>query len=164
MSFLNHIPFGLIGLGLAVLDFTGVSKKLEAHLVKFAQWERAFGEEARASIGTLDVAYHRDAIPSFLFNYGIGAICIVVTVWVYGNAGWLETPLSWLASWPLWSIVIWGPVALIVLYIFDHFAKEILGYLVCWLLWAPIWVLSRPKAGIVGTLGLAVAAVDNFLG
>jgi len=164
MSFLNHIPFGLIGLGLAVIDFTGASKKLEAWIVQFAQWERAFGNEARANIGTLDPAYHRDAFPDFLFGYGLASICLVGIALIYGTVGWLEIPIAWVSDWPTWSFVVLAPVAVIGLYIFDHFAKEILGYLVCLVIWAPLWVLSRPKAGFVGTLGLIIAAADNWLG
>lgn len=163
MSFINHIPFGLIGLGLAVLDFTGASKKLEAVLARYIEHEKRDAAEAREHLFTTDISHHwprfKASVPGAL------VLAVVFTgLWLWAGdqdkALWI---IDWLPRWPWWSVIFWGPVALLAFYVFDHVTDWGFIYVVSILIWRILWLLSIPKAGIVGTLGLLIALADNLI-
>ena len=163
MSFLQAIPFGLIGLGLAVLDFTGASRKLEAILAQYVAYERQYAQDARETLLTTDFQYHKREFVSFLPVFVVSIIIIGVGWWLQrdGAAGqWLTSVLM---SIPIWLLIVLGLLVVFIVYALNHILSQSFSYLVSIVLWFPLWLLSQPKAGIVGSIGLLVAVLDNFV-
>ena len=163
MSFLQAIPFGLIGLGLAVLDFTGASRKLEAVLRRYVEYERRYALETKKLIFTTDLDFHKQKLKRTLPVTALAVLVIAIAWAMMGESNqalWIE---KWLPEWPIWSILLWAPALFLIWYVVSHLVGEFLGYATSVVLWFPLWLLSLPKAGILGTIGLIVAAADNFL-
>ena len=163
LSLLEAVPFGLIGLGLAVLDFTGASRKLEAVLRRYVEYERQYGHEARATLLTTDLQFHKKEFASFLPFLGAGLIILAAGWWLKrdGAAGqWLTHAVL---STPAWVLVVLVLGGIVVAYVLNHLLSQTFSYVMSLILWAPLWLLSRPKAGILGSCGLVVAVLDNVV-
>ncbi|MFC6199202.1 hypothetical protein [Ponticaulis profundi] len=163
MISLEGIPFGLIGLAIAVLDFTGTSKKIEAALARYIEVEKQDAVEAKAQLLTTDLAYHWHAFRSFVPGALIG-IGFFTGLWFWlGENNKLLWLIDWLPNWPWWSFVYWGPLLLVILYILDHLTIEGFRFGISVIIWRMFWILSLPKSGIVGSIGLIIAIADNLL-
>jgi|GEM_PF-1383280 len=163
LSFLQNIPFGLIGLGFAVLDFTGASRKLEAMLARYVAYERQYAQEARGTLLTRDFQYHRREFVSFLPVLALSVLILGLGWWIQrdGEVGqWLTSVFT---SAPIWLVVGFAFSAVFIAYVLNHILSQSFSYLVSIILWCPLWLLSQPKAGIIGSIGLIIAVLDNFV-
>lgn len=162
MISLEGIPFGLVGLAIAVLDFTGTSKKLEAVLRRYVAYERRYMIDAKDHILTTDIAYHRSAFLNFLTSASLMVALLIPIILIFGDPERLTMLSRWIPPWPWWSFIWWGPVVIAFWYALDHLTASALDYLISLCLWGPLWLLSKPKAGIVGTIGLVIAVLGSF--
>lgn len=163
VSFLEDFPFGIIGLAISVLDFTGASRKLEAILKRYVAYEKEYAQDSRKLLLTTDAGFHWKAFLGFLPALGLSLIAFVIGWWFYreGAAGiWISDVI--VAS-PLWLLIAAGISSVFLLYALNHILSYSLSYVTSVMLWFPFWVLSRPRAGIVGSCGLLMALADNLI-
>lgn len=159
----NSIPFGWIGLAIAVMDFTGASKKLETALARYIEVEKQDAIDARKNLFTKDFGFHWNAFVNFLPSAAM-MVALISGVWFwFGENNKMLWIMNWLPEWPWWSVVYWGPPALGLWYVFDHFTGEGFRFAISVVIWRFFWLLSLPKAGIIGTVGLLISVADTLI-
>lgn len=161
-------PLDVLGISLAVLDFTGLTRHLEAALAKYRHYER---NSAKEMLAERDIAFRFRELYSAkriwkdltdkLVIIAAGFAFVLFTAYFFGDINKL---------WGLFAqipVVVWFSLIWIIpiLWILVHFLEQVLGFTVAYFLsmaiWSVLWVLSRPKTGIVGTIGVIITLLGS---
>lgn len=156
MSFLNHIPFGLIGLGLAVLDFSGASRKVEAGLIKYRNWvskSTRYWWRQLSLIRKGKLTKTTAHKPKLLYVDLLIGLMVAVLI---GISYALSSERMALSMWILLPLL---PIAFLLTSIGIGVIIIASNYMISTLVYRLFWLLSRPKAGILGTVGLVLTAL-----
>ena len=163
VSFLSpaaETTLNIVGFSLAILDFTGLSRRIEAGLARYRDWERDFVGYAKDRRNSL--FDFKRIWPDFLnetFNIGLGLLIAAGIVFFFGDLSRADPYLPDWPHWVWWSLLACVPIFWVIYFIITHLIS---GTLMVWtseITWRVFWVLSRPKAGVLGTIGLAIAAI-----
>ena len=176
MSFLSPvavIAIDAVGISLALLDFTGSTRKLEAALRRHRDWYREFRQYAHDERdGLKDIRKqlnwktHLLQISGLIAAFGAGAILINLSGGTVDWSRYADLTSNW-PSWIWWLIPLALPAIWLAFYLGNTFFALSIGAFLSSILWRLFWILSKPKSGIVGSIGLALTllgATANMLG
>ena len=152
------LTLDILGISLALLDFTGTARKAEERLRKTADKQRKRAKFYwRHGFYMWKWKYLKNDVQSFLTIVPSGVLLSLFIVWALGrwdNLVWYQVYLpdiSWLA-W--WAWIFLAPAFLALAYIAHRIFSTVAMTAGFVLFYRLFWLLSRPKAGIIGTLGL----------
>lgn len=154
----------IVGLSLAVLDFFGLTARLEALMLRWRDWERDFVPYMRKS-RTAIFPLHKHW--RTVLRYALTDIAIIAMfaagAWTLGDRDRIVMATNSVPLWVWWSALFWAPCALVFLHVATRQIMGPAGAALSFALWRALWLLSRPKAGIVGSLGMLIAGVTFAL-
>ncbi|MEM9668893.1 MAG: hypothetical protein AAF950_08200 [Pseudomonadota bacterium] len=152
-----------IGIALAILDFTGASRRIEERLATYRDWEKAQAERSKAHRSELlSGAWPKWLKHTMISLFLAGPPIVLLTLYLY----WNQTHLSrWTEDWPSWAfgllVAALPGIYLIYILLITLFTMSLS---VWWssTLHRIFWALSRPPAGIMGTVGLTLTLASNL--
>ena len=161
--------FDIVGISLALIDFTGIARHIEAGFAKYRDWER---DHAKDTLERRNRHLSPEGMRSFwslrstgvrlwddLFIFGLGALAL----WLMDGFARLNEILPDWPNWVWWSLLLISPLIWVGLYMVSISFGMLLGYWRATIVWRFFWLLSRPKAGVLGTIGFALTFVDSGL-
>lgn len=154
----------IVGISLALLDFTGASRKIEAALARFRDWEREFADYARVERSSIrDLKKQRREFLDTTWRTAIGLSIAGAIAYRFGDFSRLDPYLPNWPEWAWWSLLMAAPLLWVLYYIINHIVSLTIGAWISDIVWRFFWLLSRPKAGVLGTIGLALTFFDTAL-
>jgi len=161
----GNIPFLLqaSGILLAILSFTGASKRIEIELSKLRNRIRTYTPVLRNGLSDFLATptnirrYWRSAI------WTTGILLTGLAVMMQFEAepkAKFDAIYELLLPWSLWKAGMTAALILPVLYMIwaiFGFISGVAVYILLTTIWAIFWALSRPPSGIMGSIGLAIA-------
>jgi hypothetical protein len=156
----------VVGISLAVLDFTGVARKVEAGLARYRDWERQSIHDFKGELAsTFNLRHHLtwDRQIRRLLTIIVMVVPAALVIWLWGDPSRLSPYIPNWPEWVWWSLLALVPILYAVEYLLSHVIGMTLGYVFSTVIWGVFWVLSRPKVGVLGTIGLLLAFFDSGL-
>lgn len=152
----------VLGISLALLDFTGASRRIEKSLAKYREYQHENLMEAQADrVELLD--FRRSGYLSGQIKKGwkefimFPVMNLIVVYLILKMTGYWPN----LSAWGVWLIALTSPFWLFAVFIAHRFSGVFMSVTVSWIIHRIFWVLSRPKTGVIGTLGLALTIFNG---
>ena len=155
------LALDILGISLAVLDFTGAARKAEERLRKVSLKQRKRAKLYR--IWGMDFTDRRYLISDFVrFSIQIPAMTLIALLIIYLMGWWpgLMTLQKFVPDMPTDSIWFWlvllplAPILWFGLYVLNRIVGTFMAIVPLVIFYRVFWLLSLPKAGILGSLGL----------
>ncbi|MEM1369187.1 MAG: hypothetical protein AAGG02_14500 [Cyanobacteria bacterium P01_H01_bin.15] len=166
-DYLASNALNILGITLAVLDFTGIARHVEAGFVAYRAWERDHAQDtlerrnAHLSVDGMKALWSPRAtairLRDDVFIFGLAALAL----WLADRFEKLGTLLPDWPDWVWWSLLALGPLIWVGIYMASIYGGMLLGYWRASIAWRFFWLLSRPRAGVLGTIGLLMTFADE---
>ena len=153
----------MFGIALALLSFSGADKSVEQALSSARIWVRHSAPffQAMALIA-------RPSWDNLLRQWKLAlrhaAIALIAVLPLVAFDAGAQERLAWVsamgAPWEIWKIatvLLLSPIALILIWSIGNTVIGLSLYVTLSCIWRLFWLLSRPPAGVLGTIGLLIA-------